>query len=525
MAILHAYSQTVADGTATSVVRPSDWNSSHIVQYSLFGNTAGVSTVSGNDVVFQGGANVILSGTSNSIIISADAYNAIAAGGVTAPIDSTVVFSNSNNVSFGLINNTQMTASASFAQSVQTQGVSGISAGTQAATSGQIVFSNSNNISFGLSGSTRLTASYSQTGVGAIAISNSTTYTSGTVVYAPANAITFATNGQTVSIGAPAQTTQTQNVHNVSLGGNTAGVMAQVSSGTMTLVGGNNITLSQNGNAITISAAPAGNISQTGPNIADGNGNTVTSGTVVFSNANGVSFGLNGQTMTASAGGANITYLSYQNRQLGASGSTHYTNGQHWMVPFRVAGGYVSASSLLYIQSLGGTYTSAVAATHGETMRWCIYSNDVSNSTRLDTWSSGSLTWQVWNSGTSSASWAMNGSTSSSAGTGILTQVSGVRNMMVNIGQSIPPGLYVMDMMQSTSSAGYSGLMTRYGIVVDNPMPLSMGNAFGAAVQTSIGYGDAGTWSTTSAAFPASIGLSDIRQHSNLVPYFKMGAI
>src|SRR6202453_109315 len=41
----------------------------------------------------------------------------------------------------------------------------------------------------------------------------------------------------------------------VQSGGNTAGATGSVSSGTLTLAGGNNITLSQNGNAITISGA------------------------------------------------------------------------------------------------------------------------------------------------------------------------------------------------------------------------------------------------------------------------------
>lgn len=39
----------------------------------------------------------------------------------------------------------------------------------------------------------------------------------------------------------------------VSLSGNTAGVMANISSGTLYLAGGNNITLSQNANSVTVS--------------------------------------------------------------------------------------------------------------------------------------------------------------------------------------------------------------------------------------------------------------------------------
>ncbi|MEO5628100.1 MAG: hypothetical protein ABIQ89_04420 [Candidatus Saccharimonadales bacterium] len=45
---------------------------------------------------------------------------------------------------------------------------------------------------------------------------------------------------------------------NATIAGNTAGAGALVSTGTMTLAGGNNITLSQNGNAVTISAGNAG---------------------------------------------------------------------------------------------------------------------------------------------------------------------------------------------------------------------------------------------------------------------------
>ena len=67
MAIQHFYSQTVADGTATSVVRPSDWNSNHKMVYNLSGNTLGSSQITGADVVLVGGSNITLSAdTANS---------------------------------------------------------------------------------------------------------------------------------------------------------------------------------------------------------------------------------------------------------------------------------------------------------------------------------------------------------------------------------------------------------------------------------------------------------------------------
>lgn len=93
-----------------------------------------------------------------------------------------------------------------------------------------------------------------------------TSGTTGTVnrgiVFAGGNNVTLSqsinASSATISISAANQTLQTQNVHDLSLSGNTAGVMAQVSSGTLTLVGGNNITLSQNGNAVTISGGAGG---------------------------------------------------------------------------------------------------------------------------------------------------------------------------------------------------------------------------------------------------------------------------
>jgi hypothetical protein len=238
---------------------------------------------------------------------------------------------------------------------------------------------------------------------------------------------------------------------------------------------------------------------------------------------------VNGQSASVSIfapSGVNIPiYLTYQNRQLGASTGTALTNNQMWMIPFRVAGGSVSGSSIQFLQSITGNITSAATAQFGQTMRWCIYSNNTTNSTRFDTWKSGSLTWQVYRSGSSTGSWAFNGSTSSSINSSIFTQVFGMRMYNMALGTTVDPGLYVMAFAASTSSANNSNIVSTTQFVMDNPMPLAMGNNFGAATATSIGYVDAGTYSVTSTAFPSSIGISEIRQHSNLVPYFKIGAI
>lgn len=110
-------------------------------------------------------------------------------------------------------------------------------------------------------------------------------------------------SGNVTMSGAPA----------ISIDGNTAGVPAIISDGTLQLAGGNNITLSQNGSSITISAANLG--AGAGVVLYDG-ANSITSGTARFSNANGISFGFNGQTITGSHNG-----LTSQSNQAYSAGN------------------------------------------------------------------------------------------------------------------------------------------------------------------------------------------------------------
>jgi hypothetical protein len=87
---------------------------------------------------------------------------------------------------------------------------------------------------------------------------------------------------------------------NATIGGNTVGAGALISSGTLTLAGGNNVTLSQAGNAITISGAAGG---LTNINVSGSNSSSNMSA-IKFSNSNGVSFGLTtGSIITASHNG------------------------------------------------------------------------------------------------------------------------------------------------------------------------------------------------------------------------------
>ncbi|MDN5275059.1 MAG: hypothetical protein JWP06_960 [Candidatus Saccharibacteria bacterium] len=114
----------------------------------------------------------------------------------------------------------------------------------------------------------------------------------------------------TMTISAANQTVQTQNLHNMSLAGNTSGVMAQISSGTLMLAGGNNITLSQNGNAVTISAGAGGGgggiaLANSQTTLSSGTVNLIASGALTIASTTGQSFNLSvPQTSSLSATGA-----------------------------------------------------------------------------------------------------------------------------------------------------------------------------------------------------------------------------
>lgn len=119
-------------------------------------------------------------------------------------------------------------------------------------------------------------------------------------------------------------------VNDISLAGNTVGALANISSGTFFLAGGNNITLSQNGNSVTISGPNAGG-AQTGISGIVGSNATYTSGTVTFSGVGGgVTVGSNtGQRIDISvaapiAQSVQTLGIYGSNNTVGASSSNTY---------------------------------------------------------------------------------------------------------------------------------------------------------------------------------------------------------
>ena len=153
---------------------------------------------------------------------------------------------------------------------------------------------------------------YVLVGSGPISLSQSTNTNGATVsVLGPATSslsvtgnASLSVNGSTISIGA--------NAAAISLSGNSTSAGAgysNVSSGTLILAGGNNITLSQNGASVTISAGAGGGGGGVGFGVSTagntaGSTGTVTTGNVVLVGSNAVSLS---QSTGAAGSAATIT--------------------------------------------------------------------------------------------------------------------------------------------------------------------------------------------------------------------------
>lgn len=315
---------------------------------------------------------------------------------------------------------------------------------------------------------------------------------SGAVSFAGGNNVTLSQNGNAITISAFNQSVQTQNVHNVTLSGNTAGVMAQISSGVMTLAGGNNITLSQNGNAVTISAgAGGGGI----PGIAGSGASTLTNGTLQFANANGVSFGLNGSTMTASvaAAGGGVTYKGYAPELLGKEqvagqqGQGTFFIQPMWNAPAFEFDRFVMPINFSNTSNLSGSATISF---------WVgIYT---SNASTLSLLHSTSHSTNVTMSGT----------------VGSYSLYAGPRNYVIPWTSTIGQSDYWIGIGSRTTTGGANMSISQF--LVSQPNSVYSGN-FGVASATNKGMmlGN-GFYSATTAAIPASIAFTQIAASGSL---------
>lgn len=178
-----------------------------------------------------------------------------------------------------------------------------LSAGTQLASTGTVVFSDSNGVTFGMAGSTRVTASIDRS-VSLYAVGNTTQSSTGT---APASSIQFRGAG-IASVGVTGGSV----VVSVPAGGASMNFSAGTTSNDLAAVvfsNSNGVSFGLNGSTITGSVAT----SLTNLRISAGTTSNLLSA-VTFSNANGVSFGLNASTITATVKTDYLTTAMASNR-------------------------------------------------------------------------------------------------------------------------------------------------------------------------------------------------------------------
>lgn len=394
-------------------------------------------------------------------------------------------------------------------------GVSAISAGTTQAFGGQVVFSNSNNITFGVNGHT-VTATVAAAGVTAVSgigvstggnTSGTTGTVVGTVVLAGINHITLS---QATAAGPIATVTISGRDAvfgaGVSTGGNTSGNTG-TTHGTVVLEGGNNITLSQvtaagssatvvisardgvfgagistGGNTsgtsgtntgtfvlaginnITLSQAtgPGGNtVTISGPNALAISAGTqsASSGTVVFSNSNNVTFGMsNSSVVTASVGNVATTVSAFSHN---AEWNSNWVVQQGILSLQRVTVPVnVTLDSAFFVMDL----RAPVAATGGMTLSMGVYTFTGSTAS-LSTSFSGSTTWT---SGTNSTASSVYGG------------VSGTRYRPLGAPFLLPPGDYLVGVHVLTTNAGTWNIFGRQGmsLVSHLALPVNATNNF-----------------------------------------------
>ncbi len=347
------------------------------VSFGMSGNsmiTASIDNLNSQAVVSLNGSsgtlslsatdNISIQNTSNTIVIGgpASVIKALSIGGTDS---SNVIYNEGvyieagNNVTLSKSDNS-ITIGADFSTTLQNVVYPAVSDTTFQ--TGTVLVQGLNNITVTYNSNTINIVGpdvpQQQTGISGIAGSAASTVTDGTVVFANANGISFGLYSNTMTASHDAitsQSVQTQNVHNLIIDGNTTGTTSEISSGTLYLVAGSNITLSQDNNTITIIGQSGGTV--TGTAAADGiNALVVNSGastsatTLTLSNSNNVSFGINNGIITASA-----SFSSTQLNQVVSAPNGTYSfetlklvnsNGVSWLTG---TGGIIASVNTGYI--------------------------------------------------------------------------------------------------------------------------------------------------------------------------------
>jgi hypothetical protein len=535
--------------------------------YALGNTTQNSSTIlDARTLSFNGLGNITVGYSNGSIQISGSQTSqtqnvVVPSAGTQTATSGTVVYSNSNNISFGMSGSSRITASYNF----------NISAGTTSNNLNAVTFSNINGISFGLDGST-LTASYTvptQTNqtVGLYALGNttqnsSTTLDARSLSFNGLGIVTAGYSNGSIQISA-VQSNQTAGLY--ALGNTTQNSSTTLDVRTLSYNGLGAMTVGYSNGSIQLSAPATSSLSATGGASISVNGNTISIGAafnisagttsnnlsaITFSNSNGISFGLNGSTLTASY--SQVTLYSYEPYPLNNSDTTVLsantaTSGSASFVPFTL-NQYVAAGWINMIQTMSFITNGTSSGQQSLTLSYGIYTRGTgTNSTTLGSITSGSYSIGVTgnnstytiNQPTTSNNTGYGTGSTTSAGFNISSGYTGAKLIQFPINSTMSPGQYWLGLYQRVSTnsinVGISQSFIGFALSTDIIGGLAPIGSFSSAYTgTGIPSGIGGPWylgignysSAAQTNLPASVALSAITGSSfSIIPYIRLVSV
>lgn len=435
------------------------------------------------------------------------------------------------------------------AQSQQTQNIIrqisilGNTSGTPAEiTSGSFYLSGGNNVTLSQQG---VTVEVSAGGALASLLGNTTGTVApinGPMYMAGGNNVTLSQSGNTVTISAAPQTVQTQSlIQQLLITGHTSGTPAAITSGSVYMSGGNNVTLSQNSNTIEVSAGgvPAFVI---GGNTA-GTSSSMTSGTItLYGQANITLVQIGNLISFIGASQPNPFIMSHEPYPIHNTGTASVqwgtaTSGPITLIPFEVQ----QQLFVRHMNVLASVTTGVSSGASTGTLMWAIYSRDIgSRSTRINSMISNSMSIAAsFNAAFNNLAISQATTTndtgygtavlSSTASAGLLTAYSGLKMFQLLMQTTLQPGNYWMGLMAIGSTSGQSGFFPiRF---IGNSNTLSGLAPFGSASSDYSQFdpnGLGGAWPMFMGkytdvglnSFPSAIALSNVSAGQTIIPYF-----
>jgi hypothetical protein len=427
------------------------------------GNTTAQSSsntfaLSAFNVSFTGVVSGGMSG--NTLVISSPGTTNFAnlsfSAGTTSNALGSLVFSNSNGVSFGLNGSTVTGSVATSLTNIN------LSAGTTSNNLSALTFSNSNGVSFGLNGSV-ITGSVA--GGGGAAISAGTQSTNGgTIVFSNSNGVTFGmSNSSIVTASVAAQTNQSVGLY--ALGNTTQNSSTTLDARTMSFNALGAMTMGYSNGSIQVSAPATSSLSGVG----------------------GINISVNGSTISISSPGQ----LSFVNALPQAVTTlTQIGNGSVQVYPFYSPEIFsASRADILVSQSISSSSNSSHAG--AISINLGLYTR---NGSTLSLASSGSQSYQWTNTSNNS-----------------MGSLSGLRRLSVPLNVNYSAGGDLWVAVQSLTTSTNANWFTASNLVLQPQMTAQLQGLIGAASNNTnqLVLGE-GIWSTTSAALPSSIAFSAI---------------